>query len=164
MAKIHGHFRGPRHKRPFEKGDLKYIILDLIKEKPSYGYEIIQVLEERSHGFYTPSPGTVYPTLQLLEELGHISATQQESKKIYTITDDGDKFLVEHEKFAEGIKTQMKGYWNPESIGDMGETMRMYKDLRNLLHSQARHANAKQLKLIREAISRTYKEIEDILE
>lgn len=164
MANRHEHFRRPRHRRPFEKGDLKYIILDLIKEKPSYGYEIIQVLEERSHGFYAPSPGTVYPTLQLLEELGHISATQQESKRIYAITDNGEKFLVKHKKFAEGIKTQMNGYWNPESIGDMGETMRMYKELWNLLHSQARHANAKQLKLIRKAMSRTYKEIEDILE
>ena len=53
----------------FEKGDLKYVILDLLKDEPSHGYEVIRKLEERSRGFYSPSPGSVYPTLQLLEDM-----------------------------------------------------------------------------------------------
>lgn len=163
MFNRHRFFRGPMHEHPFQKGDLKYIILDLIKDKPRYGYEIIRVLEERSHGFYAPSPGAVYPTLQLLEEIGHVSATQQDSKKIYTITDDGRRFLGEREQFAEEIKSQMRDFWNPENMSEMGEIMRMYKDLRHLLHRQARIADADQIRRIREIISRTYNEIEDIL-
>ncbi len=54
-----------RRTRMFEKGDFKYILLDLLKEKPSHGYEIIRALEDRFHGFYVPSAGSVYPTLQL---------------------------------------------------------------------------------------------------
>jgi DNA-binding PadR family transcriptional regulator len=60
-----GHGHG--HARFFEKGDLKYVILDLLKDKPRHGYEIIRALEDRFHGF-TPSAGSVYPTLQLLDD------------------------------------------------------------------------------------------------
>ena len=90
--------RKPRYRRgrwqesPFQKGDLKYVILDLIKEKPRYGYEIIRDLEERSHGFYTPSPGVIYPTLQMLEETGYTSSAEQDGKRVYTITEEGRQF------------------------------------------------------------------------
>src|SRR4030066_2138123 len=81
----------------FGEGDLKYVILDLLKEKSRYGYEIIRDLEERSHGFYTPSPGVVYPTLQMLEEMGYASSKERDSKKVYTITEEGKKFLSERQ-------------------------------------------------------------------
>ena len=55
-----------RQPRFFEKGDLKYVILNLLKDKPSHGYEIIRAMEELFHGLYTPSAGSVYPTLQML--------------------------------------------------------------------------------------------------
>jgi len=156
-------FKGPVHDHPFQKGDLKYIILDLIKDKPRYGYEIIRVMEERSHGFYAPSPGAVYPTLQLLEEMGYISSAQQDSKKIYTITDNGRRFLTERGEFAEEIKNQMKGYWNPENMSEMSETMHKFKNLWRLLSRQARSADAEKLRRIRDVITRAYNEIEDIL-
>ena len=106
--RMHGMFHGLWQESPFQKGDLKYVILDLIKDKPRYGYEIIRILEERSHGFYAPSPGAVYPTLQLLEEMGYITATQQDGKKVYTITEEGRLFLDTREEFAEGIKKHMR--------------------------------------------------------
>jgi DNA-binding PadR family transcriptional regulator len=71
-------FRSRRRESSFQKGDLKYILLDLIKDKPRHGYEIISELEERSHGFYKPSPGVIYPTLQMLEEMGYASSAEQE--------------------------------------------------------------------------------------
>lgn len=83
----------PFRESSFQKGDLKYVILDLIRDKPRHGYEIIRELEEKSHGLYTPSPETVYPTLQMLEEMGYASATERDGKKIYTITEEGLKFL-----------------------------------------------------------------------
>src|SRR5579862_740445 len=78
-----GGFRG----RMFEQGDLKYVILQLLSEKPRHGYEVIKALEERLGGAYSPSPGAVYPTLTMLEDLGYARATTEESgKKIYEIT------------------------------------------------------------------------------
>jgi len=56
-------FRGGRRTSSFQKGDLKYVILNLMKEKPRHGYEIIRELEEQSYGLYKPSPGVIYPTI-----------------------------------------------------------------------------------------------------
>src|SRR4030042_1692422 len=94
-------FQGPWRASPFHRGNLKYVILDLIKDKPRHGYEIIRLLEERSHGFYTPSPGAVYPTLQFLEETGYVEAAQHDGKRIYSITDEGRRFLTERRQFAD---------------------------------------------------------------
>src|SRR4051794_40871815 len=79
--------RGGRRRGPiFESGELKFIILRLLKEKPRHGYEVIKALEERMWGCYTPSPGAVYPTLQLLEDQGYVRGVDTEGKKVYHIT------------------------------------------------------------------------------
>lgn len=83
--------------RMFEQGDLKYVILRLLEEKPRHGYEIIKELENRFGGSYAPSPGTVYPTLSMLEDLGYARVIPEEGgKKIYEITDAGRAHLAEH--------------------------------------------------------------------
>ena len=69
------------HGRLFEKGDLKYVILQLLSERSAHGYEVIRALEERFGGMYTPSAGAVYPTLQMLEDMEYVSSTQQDGKK-----------------------------------------------------------------------------------
>ena len=148
---------------PFQKGDLKYVILDLLKEKPCYGYEIIRALEERSFGFYTPSAGAVYPTLQMLEEMGYASAIEQDGKKVYTITDEGRQFLVERKDFAEEIRSHMKHHWNPESIGDMGQVRQKWARLGKLM-GRFRQTDPEKMKRVRDVISRAYDEIEEIME
>ena len=70
--------------RFFGRGDLKYVILDLLKDQPRHGYDIIRALEDRMGGQYRPSPGSVYPTLQMLEDLGYVTSSQQEGKKVYS--------------------------------------------------------------------------------
>lgn len=96
---------GPwRAGRMFEQGDLKFVILQLLDEKPRHGYEVIKELEERSGGRYTPSPGTVYPTLTLLEEMGYATATPEDGgKKIYTITEAGKAYLVENKSTVDDV-------------------------------------------------------------
>ena len=90
--------------RVFEQGDLKYVILRLLAEKPRHGYEIIKELEERFSGAYAPSPGTVYPTLTMLEDLGYARAMPEEGgRKIYEITDEGRKHLDEHSATVDDI-------------------------------------------------------------
>lgn len=96
---------GPfRRGRVFEQGDLKYVILKLLAEKPRHGYEIIKELEERFGGTYAPSAGTVYPTLALLEDLGYASVTLEEGgKKVYSITPEGSKYLEENKGAVEDV-------------------------------------------------------------
>ena len=90
--------------RLFEQGDLKYVILRLLEEKPRHGYEIIKELEGRFGGSYAPSPGTVYPTLTMLEDLGYARVVPEEGgKKIYEITDEGRKYLTEHSTTVDDI-------------------------------------------------------------
>jgi DNA-binding PadR family transcriptional regulator len=161
---MHRRSRGPWPESPFQKGDLKYVILDLIKDKPRYGYEIIRILEERSHGVYAPSPGAVYPTLQLLEEMGHITADPQDGKKVYTITDEGLKFLADREPFAEGIKQQMRDCWHSGGAKEMRETMAEIGRLGRLIGRRFRSIDEEKMKRIREVISRASGDIETILE
>lgn len=96
---------GPfRRGRMFEQGDLKYVILKLLAEKPRHGYEIIKELEDRFSGAYAPSAGTVYPTLTLLEDLGYATVTPQDGgKKVYSITPEGEKYLEENKGAVEDI-------------------------------------------------------------
>ena len=90
--------------RIFEQGDLKYVILRLLAEKPRHGYEIIKELEDRFGGAYAPSPGTVYPTLTMLEDLGYARAMPEEGgRKMYEITDEGRKHLEEHSATVDDI-------------------------------------------------------------
>ena len=76
------------------RGDIKYLLLEILKEGPRHGYEIITGLEGRFRG-YRPSPGSVYPTLQMLEEGGYVTSKEIDGKKVYTITDAGLKMLEE---------------------------------------------------------------------
>jgi DNA-binding PadR family transcriptional regulator len=117
-----------RRSRFFGKGDLKYVILDLLKDKPSHGYEIIRAMEDRFHGLYSPSAGSVYPTLQLLEDMGYVKSAEQDGKKVYTITEEGRQFLKESEETVDRIKGHMHEWWtdNREDVRDI------YHDLRDL--------------------------------
>jgi DNA-binding PadR family transcriptional regulator len=93
------------------RGDIKFHLLEILKETPRHGYEIISELEKQSGG-YRPSPGSVYPTLQMLEEGGYLTGEQIEGKKVYTITQEGLKLLEErgekpfeaHPKMAQAFE------------------------------------------------------------
>ena len=94
--------RGTR-RQWFGAGDMKYVILKLLRDKPRHGYEVMKELEERMHGCYSPSPGTVYPTLQWLEDEGLVVARDVDGKKVYEITDTGRTFLDENKDTVEDI-------------------------------------------------------------
>ena len=81
-----GHGRG-RHR--VRRGDVRSAILALLDDRPMHGYEMIQELEERTGGRWTPSAGSIYPTLQLLEDEGLVTAEEVEGRKVYSLTDTG---------------------------------------------------------------------------
>ena len=95
---MHGlrHGRRERPERVFEQGDLRLLLLKLIAEKPRHGYELIKAVEDGVGGAYSPSPGVVYPTLALLEDLGYAQAGEAEGgKKLFSVTPAGEAFLAE---------------------------------------------------------------------
>jgi DNA-binding PadR family transcriptional regulator len=103
---FHGHHHGPggRRGRVFDHGDLRLVILQLIAEKPRHGYEIIKAIEERLSGAYSPSPGVVYPTLTMLEEIGQATVANSDGgKKLYTITEEGQAFLAANKPAVDAV-------------------------------------------------------------
>ena len=89
--------------RMLAQGDLRLIALALIGEQPRHGYEIIKVLEDKTQGWYSPSPGIVYPTLTYLEEAGYVTAQTEGAKKLYTITAEGRAHLEENRDFVDAV-------------------------------------------------------------
>src|SRR5438034_7440008 len=99
----HGPFGPGEPHRFFGRGDLKFALLELLQERPMHGYEMMKALEEKSGGFYAPSPGSIYPTLQMLEDGGMVTSAEVEGKKVYTITDAGRASLAERQSAQEGF-------------------------------------------------------------
>ena len=93
--------------RMLATGDLRLIALGLIAEQPRHGYEIIKVLEDKTAGWYSPSPGMVYPTLTFLEEAGYVTAQTEGAKKLYTITEEGRAHLEENRDFVDAVLERM---------------------------------------------------------
>jgi DNA-binding PadR family transcriptional regulator len=135
----------------------------LLRDKPRHGYDIIRELEEQSYGFYKPSPGVIYPTLQMLQEMGYASSTEQEGKKVYSITEDGLKFLAKQSDIADGVRRQMKHKWSFKNIGRMAMIMKKYHELEELLDSSFRKLDADKAEQIRQILSQAYQEIESVL-
>ncbi len=94
--------------RVFGGGDLRLVLLHLLAEKPSHGYELIKALEERAGGAYSPSPGVIYPTLTLLEELGHAAAAPAEGgRKLHAATEEGRAFLAANREAADALLARL---------------------------------------------------------
>jgi DNA-binding PadR family transcriptional regulator len=104
--------------RMLAQGDLRLIALALIAEQPRHGYEIIKVLEDKTAGWYSPSPGIVYPTLTYLEEAGYVTAQAEGAKKLYAITDEGRAHLDENRDFVDAVLERLA------SIGERVSRMR----------------------------------------
>ena len=125
----HGHGGGgrPRGPKMFDAGAMRYIVLQLIADKPRHGYDIIKELEQRSGGGYTPSPGAIYPLLSMLLDMGHVSASPDGNKKLHTITAEGEAFLAENRQFVDAI------------VARMSEPAEKRDDLRAVMH-ELKHA------------------------
>src|SRR6266550_508074 len=111
-GRLGGHYRGGgrggRLGRFFDHGDLRYVLLHLIAEKPRHGYELIKAIEEQFGGAYSPSPGVVYPTLTLLEELGYVTvSTGDGAKKLHEITAEGRAFLDANRRAVDALFARM---------------------------------------------------------
>jgi DNA-binding PadR family transcriptional regulator len=123
-----GQGMGPESFRGRKMGsvDLRLVLLTLLAERPSHGYELIKALEDRSGGFYSPSPGMVYPALTWLEEVGYTRVAAEGAKKLYSITAEGQAHLAEHKASAEAILSQLEQI--AKRLGRMREAVAGFED------------------------------------
>ena len=154
--------RGP-HGRVFDHGDLRYVLLQLITEKPSHGYELIKAVEEKFGGSYSPSPGVVYPTLTHLEELGYLrSESGGGTKKLYSITEEGAQFLAANKALVDAIFTRMAEASRSSGGGPAPEIRRAMHNLEMALSIRLGRGplDAGRVRTITEALDRVAGEVE----
>ncbi|NGM20122.1 PadR family transcriptional regulator [Roseomonas stagni] len=125
----HHHRRGGFGGRMFGQGDLRLVILALIAEKPRHGYEIIKAIEDRLAGTYSPSPGVIYPTLTLMEEIGQVTAAMEGSRKLYTLTPEGEQALAENRAVVDSILARMTQAGGEEGVA---ATLQIRRAMENL--------------------------------
>jgi DNA-binding PadR family transcriptional regulator len=158
-----GHWGGRFRGRFFESGDLRFVILRLIAEKPRYGYEIIKDVEERLGGSYAPSPGVVYPTLTLLEELGYVTVTTGEgTKKLHTITAEGTAALEANKAAVDALFERMEQAGEAVGRGRAPQIMRAVENFKMTLRIKTSQGplNEEQIRKIVDAIDSAAKQIE----
>ena len=140
------------------RGDIKYLLLELLAEQPRHGYELIKELENRNGGFYRPSPGSVYPTLQLLEEGGYLTSETIEGKRVYTITDSGRQLLSERRSTTgQSRSTPGEGF---SSLHELKEAM---LGLATAVLESTRPGNRERTAKVREVLERAKRDIYAIL-
>lgn len=115
-----GHRGGPRHQRGRAgRGDVRSAVLALLAEQPMHGYQIIQEIEQRSHGAWKPSPGSVYPTLQQLEDEGLVRAAEQDGRRVYRLTEDGQRVTADKAGEYAGMWDAFTPRADDTQLGDL---------------------------------------------
>ena len=158
------HWRGGRGGmgRPFDHGELRLVVLALVAERPRHGYEIIKAIEERFGGSYTPSPGVVYPTLTMLEELGHATVEEAGGKKLYTITEAGREYLAANKPATDVALGRMEAIGAAHGGGRAPQLVRAIENFKMALKLRQRSGplTETQLQTIVDAIDAAAKTIE----
>jgi DNA-binding PadR family transcriptional regulator len=164
---------------------MKFALLGLLQERPMHGYEMMKALEEKSGGFYAPSAGSVYPTLQMLEDRGLVTVSEAEGKKVYSITDAGRALLNKRQTEEQGQGQEFagppwargRGHWGPWGQGrhGRGEQREGFPEMQALrseamevarlfaIAGRMSFSNPEQLAHLRSVIERTRKELSDMI-
>jgi DNA-binding PadR family transcriptional regulator len=142
---------------------MKYVILKQLRDKPKHGYEIMKDLAEQMHGCYSPSPGTVYPTLQWLEDEALVRSRDVDGKKVYEITEAGSKFLEEHKDVVTDIFDRVAETVEEALGGSMAELNQEVARLVKTVYRRGWRGSDEVRKKITDILGRAAKEIEDAL-
>ena len=131
---------GGRGRRMFDGGELRLVLLRLIADEPRHGYELIRAVEEMTGGAYAPSPGVVYPTLTLLDEMGLIEEQRSEgAKKRFAATDAGRAHLAESAEQVERLMERLKELGAERRRGDRAPVRRAMANLRHAVNDRLFH-------------------------
>jgi DNA-binding PadR family transcriptional regulator len=127
----HGHDGGGfgRRRGLYDSDELRLVLLSLIAEKPRHGYDLIKEIEERSGGTYAPSPGVIYPTLTMLQDMGHIVESDAAgTRKVYAVTQEGTAHLAQNKEQADELVARMAELKSAQK----GDTAPVRRAMRNL--------------------------------
>jgi len=132
---------GPRgRRRMFEGGELRLVLLKLVADEPRHGYQLIKAIEELTEGDYAPSPGVVYPTLTLLDDMGLIAEKQSpDAKKVFEATDEGRAHLAENEAEVAELIERLEGHGKKTRHGQRPEIGRAIGNLMTALRNRVAH-------------------------
>ena len=151
--------------RMFDNGELRLVILQILAEKPSYGYEIIKAIEEQLAGAYSPSPGVVYPTLTMLEEEGYaVVASTEGNKKRYAATEQGLEYLKANQGILDAIGHRMEQMGKAFGRERSPQIMRAIMNLKFALKMRVRNGKLtpEQIRKIAEAIDAAARVIDEV--
>jgi DNA-binding PadR family transcriptional regulator len=145
-----------------ERGEVRYLVLDAIAEQERHGYEIMTTIEVKSGGAYRPSPGVIYPTLQMLEEIGHARSREAEGRKLYGITEDGKRELAAHRDEVDELYERFtEESWEAyaEELGELvNQVGRMFRTVKRA--SRRGKMTAATMRAVRTIIEEALKKIE----
>jgi DNA-binding PadR family transcriptional regulator len=130
--------RGRR--RMFESGELRLVLLKLVADEPRHGYQLIKAIEDLTEGEYAPSPGVVYPTLTLLDDMGLIAEKQSpDSKKVFEATEEGRAHLADNEAEVDELIERLDGHGKKSRRGQRPEIGRAIGNLMTALRNRVAH-------------------------
>lgn len=160
----HEHRHGGGRERMFDAGDLKLVILKLLSEQPSYGYQLMKTMEERLAGGYMPSAGVIYPTLTMLEEEGLASSSVENNKKVYSVTTEGLEYLQQNKRRVEALFQRLEEAGRGFERGRSPEIMKAFHHLRTAVVARVSRESTttEQIGKIAEAINAAAKAIDEL--
>ncbi|MFD1067936.1 PadR family transcriptional regulator [Oceanobacillus locisalsi] len=146
----------------FKRGDIKLVLLKILQKQPRHGDDIIKVLEEKFKGFYSPSPGSVHPTLQMLEDQDFVEAVKEGRKKVYHITEEGTIYLDSHQN-EDPFVSRMNQFENV----NMEEMQNLRSDMQGLFHDFMKTArqvmdHPEKKKQLQDLLKTTHEELSNI--
>jgi DNA-binding PadR family transcriptional regulator len=150
--------------RLFDAGDVKLVILKLLSEQPSYGYQLIKTMEQRLGGGYSPSAGVIYPTLTMLEEEGLAASSAENNKKVYSLTSEGIEYLEANKERVGELFERLEETGRGFERGRSPEIMKAFMNLRGAVGARVSRENIKpeQIRKITEAINAAAKAIDEL--
>ncbi len=150
--------------RRTRRGDIKFILLELLAERPRHGYDLIKELELRHGGFRRPSPGSVYPTLQMLEDGGYLTSASEGGKRVYTITDEGRQLLTERtQNTASGSPWEAFSPFGLGKSDDLIALRAVAGELASAVMQVARTGDSERINRVKTLLEQVRREIYTIL-
>src|SRR5471032_966987 len=151
----HGHGAPGRGPKMFDAGTLRYLVLQLIADKPRHGYDIIKAIAERAGGGYAPSPGAIYPLMHGLVEQGYVAVSLDGNKKLHSVTPEGLAFLEANRAYVDAIAAKVAA----PAEDDLRQLMHELKDV---VKARGRHEapDEQRLKAIRAILRQARLDIE----
>lgn len=161
-------FEGRGRRGRVERGMMRYVLLDALRDGPKHGYEVIKWLDERTGGAYAPSPGAVYPTLQMLDDLGFVRAGQEEDRRVYALTETGRTALEEHAEAMQQFWARFSGAGDPGiDRPEFGFVQDELRELTRTVWAAVRSAmdrgDAAAARDVRSAVERCKNEVREII-